>query len=256
MNPSSNHLSVGEVAQHLGWSPRFIDSLVRSERLPGTTIHGELRFERNELIAWLEDKLMTLSHNEVVAWDNQLAARDSDQREPDPVTLQLSKSGIRWDLPATDPQDVLAKLADFAAESGAVTDRAALLASLTERERLCSTALPGGVAICHPRSAQPDIIWKPFIRLVRTAAPIAFGADDLNPTRLFFLLGATTASGHLQTLARLARILDDATKAALLAAKSAEAAYQLIASRDVTIQRKRQAWLAQNPDLHLLGDGI
>ena len=256
MNTFRNHLTTGEVAQHLGWSPRFIDSLVRTEKLPGITINGELRFNRSELIAWLEDKLMTLGHREVVALDNQFAERDPQHGDFDPVTLQLSKSGIRWDLPVADPQALLASLADFALESGAVTDRAALLASLTERERLCSTAMPGGVAICHPRSSLPDISWKPFLRLIRTATPIACGADDLNPTRVFFLLGATTDGGHLQTLARLARILDDTTKAALLAAKSADAAYQLIAKREVTVHRKRQVWLAQNVNAHFLGDGI
>ena len=256
MSASTHHLTTGEVASRFGWSPRFIDSLVRTDRIPGVVTDREPRFDRAALIDWLEEKLRTLDHEQVVALDNRLAGPEPDDAEFDPITLQLSKQGICWDHPATGKSEVLAGLADFAAASGVLAEPAILLASLAERERLCSTALPGGVAICHPRRLLPGIIWKPFIRLVRTRIPVSFGAEDMQPTRLFFLLGATSDSGHLQTLARLARILDDTTKTALLNAPSAGAAYQIIACREVAIHRRHQAWMAENPDTNFMGDGI
>jgi mannitol/fructose-specific phosphotransferase system IIA component (Ntr-type) len=254
MSTSTHHLTIGEVANHFGWSPRFIDSLIRTDRIPGVVIAGEPRFEREALIDWLEEKLRQLDHEQVVALDNHLAGPEPDDAEFDPITLQLSKQGIRWDHPAIEQSEVLAGLVDFAVATDALTDPAVLLASLVERERLCSTALPGGVAICHPRQPLPGTIWKPFIRLIRTGTPVSFGAEDLQPTRLFFLLGATSDSGHLQALARLARILDDTTKTALLNAPSADAAYQIIAGREVTIHRRRQTWVADDSDAYFIGD--
>lgn len=228
----------------LGWSPRFIDSLVRHEKLPGLEIHGEWKFERAELIGWLEQKIKTLDHTHVVELENQIATPTRDSEEYDPVTLQLSKSGILLDEPIQNKAELLRRLVDFSYETGAITDRVTLLDSLKEREELCSTALTGGVAICHPRRTLKQLAAKPFIRFLRTRRPIAFGAEDLSDTQLFFLLVATDDRGHLQTLARLARVLDDHTKAALSVAKSEYEVYSIIQEREVTINRKRQAILS------------
>lgn len=255
MSTITNQLTTGEVAQKLGWSPRFIDSLVRTDKLPSSNINGETCFDRSELIDWFEAMIRVLDHEQVVALDNQIAGRSADQDEFDPVTVLLSKSGIVWDGEAVDQSSVLAQLARMARETAAVSDERGLLQSLIDREQLCSTALPGGVAICHPRDPHSNLIHKPFIRLLRTAVPVPFGAEDLKPTSLFFLLGSTSPRAHLKTLSRLARILDDDTKGALHAAKSAAAAYQLIAGREVIIHRKRQAWMIQNPDHTLFDEG-
>jgi PTS system nitrogen regulatory IIA component len=256
MDKTGNYLTTGEVAAQLGWSHRVIDHLVRAEKLPNLTINGELRFDRSELIGWFEEKIRTLDHPQVVALDNQISGRDPEHEESDPVTAQLTKQGIRWDVLSADKQSLLGSLADFALETGVITDHSVLLNSLIEREQLCSTALPGGVAICHPRDPLPEIVTKPFIRLIRTTTSIAFGAEDLKPTQIFFLIVAAADRGHLQTLARLARILDDDTRAALLAARSAATAYKLIAERELTIHRRRHAMLAQSPDENVMGDGI
>lgn len=241
MNPNQTYLTTGEVAAMLGWSPRFIDSLVRHEKLPGLEIDGEWKFERTELISWLEQKIKTLDHTHVVELENQITISAKDIEEYDPVTLQLSRAGILLDEPVESKAEILKRLADFSYETGVITDRITLLDSLKEREELCSTALPGGVAICHPRRTLKQLAAKPFIRLIRTHKPIAFGAEDFHDTQLFFLIVATDDRGHLQTLARLARILDDHTKSALLGAKTSHEIYAIIQEREVTINRKRQA---------------
>ena len=241
MNQSKQYLSVGEVATMLGWSARFIDGLVKHEKLPGLIIDDQWKFERSELIAWLEQKIKTLDHTHVVAWENQIDFPVTEHGEYDPVTIQLSKTGILLDEPISDKQGLLKKLADFSHDTGAIADRVTLLDSLKERELLCSTALPGGLAICHPRRPLPGLAHKPFIRFIRTARSIPFGAEDHSRTQLFFLIVAIDDRGHLQTLARLARILNDPTRAALMTVKSPQEVYAIIQEREVVIHRKRQA---------------
>lgn len=245
MSYQESYLSTGEVANTLGWSPRFVDSLVRNEKLPGVEIEGEWKFDRKELIGWLEQKIKTLDHTHVVELENQISYKP-EVDEFDPVTLQLSKYGILLDVHIDSKLDLLKKIVELSYETGAISDRVTLLDSLKEREELCSTAFPGGVAICHPRTPLPSITKKPFVRLIRSSNPIAFGAEDLHPTSLFFLLVATDDKGHLQTLARLARILDDPTKIALKAAKTSQEVYSIIEAREVTINRKRQSLLLQS----------
>ncbi|MGH8016800.1 MAG: PTS sugar transporter subunit IIA [Opitutaceae bacterium] len=71
-----------------------------------------------------------------------------------------------------------------------------------ERETLCSTALPGGVAICHPRRPVPHIVRKTLLAVLRTGQPVPFGAEDGESTRLFFLIAAKDDRAHLHALAR------------------------------------------------------
>src|ERR1019366_9361075 len=87
--------------------------------------------------------------------------------------------------------------------TGLVCDRAELVASLQAREKLCPTAVPGGVAFLHPRQQQPYLFQSSFLVLGRTIQPIHFGSPDGQPTDLFFLVCCQDDKLHLHTLARL-----------------------------------------------------
>ena len=56
----TEYLSIGQLAAYLGWSTRFIEGLVRGERLPGLEIDGQWRFRRDDVVDWLEQKIQTL----------------------------------------------------------------------------------------------------------------------------------------------------------------------------------------------------
>jgi mannitol/fructose-specific phosphotransferase system IIA component (Ntr-type) len=78
-----------------------------------------------------------------------------------------------------------------------------LLEGLRAREDLCSTGLPGGLALLHARNPEEYLFEAPFIALGRTIQQIPFGAPDGQPTNLFFLIGCPDDRMHLHTLARL-----------------------------------------------------
>ncbi len=91
-----------------------------------------------------------------------------------------------------------------AERTGLLTATAAeLLAALKEREALCPTALPGGLALLHPRNHDPFMFSDSFLVLGRTARPIPFGALDGMGTDLFFLACCQDDRIHLHVLARL-----------------------------------------------------
>ena len=78
-----------------------------------------------------------------------------------------------------------------------------MLAGLKAREELCSTGLPGGLAILHTRQAEDYLFESLFLVLGRTVQDIPFGAPDGGPTNLFFLIACPDDRLHLHTLARL-----------------------------------------------------
>ena len=106
-------------------------------------------------------------------------------------------------LTAKTKASVLRQMAALAEKTGRVCDPAALLQGLEAREELCSTGIPGGLALLHSRNPESYLFETAFLALGRTIQQIPFGAPDGQPTNLFFLIGCPDDRMHLHTLARL-----------------------------------------------------
>jgi PTS system nitrogen regulatory IIA component len=81
---------------------------------------------------------------------------------------------------------------------------------LIERERLGTTGVGNGIAIPHGKLSNLDRLYGLFARLER---PVDFNAIDEKPVDLIFLLLAPETAGadHLKALARVSRLLRDAS---------------------------------------------
>lgn len=232
-----DYLTIGEVASYLGWSTRFVDGLVRGEKLPGLEINGEWRFRREELVDWLNRKIQTLDTVRVSELENKLegdllADGVFKTVRPDRLSSRLPETGIALDIQVESKPELLKALVKLANQTGNLLDSDHLHASLVDRESLCSTALPGGLAICHPRRPLPFAIKDYLLCFLRTAKPIAFGAEDGESTSIFFLLGAPDDQAHLHGLARLARILNPETIRELKEVRSSQEVLDLINQRE------------------------
>lgn len=209
----ADYLTIGQLASNLGWSVRFIEGLVRGERLPGLQIDGVWHFRRDDVIDWLEQKIQTLDANRVIELEKRVESSlvaDGIYRRPiaaDRLASRLPEEGITLDVAIENKVDVLRSLAAVADRTGLVYDRGYLLASLIDREALCSTAMPGGVALCHPRRPIPMAISTQFLCFLRTRDPVDFESETGEDTSVFFLLCAPDDRSHLYGLAHIARIL-------------------------------------------------
>jgi mannitol/fructose-specific phosphotransferase system IIA component (Ntr-type) len=119
--------------------------------------------------------------------------------QPESVILEL-RSQRRDDL-LRELIDHLPALADRDA------DRERLFEALKEREDLCSTGVGDGIAIPHARNALVGLVERPMIVFGRKVEGVPFGSIDGAPVKLFFLVVAPNVTAHLQTLARLSRLL-------------------------------------------------
>lgn len=232
---TNEYLTLGDVASMLGWTPRIVERLAAGGQLPGVTVAGQWRFRREELVEWLDRKIQTLDAAQVQDLEHKLEGelqaasrniRIADRLRPDFVGI-----GVR----ALGRPEVLKGLVALAEKSGHVIDSTLLVASLAEREQLCSTALPGGVAICHPRRPSPHLLRRTAIAALKTNAPVAFGAEDGEPTRLFFLIAAIDDRAHLYALARLTRILRPPTLKVLMDAPTADEFVAALRRRETEI---------------------
>jgi nitrogen PTS system EIIA component len=148
------------------------------------------------------------------------------------ITDILSPDMVVADLKGTTKPDVLNELAKALAAKYTEIKLADLTAVLAERERLGSTAIGDGIAIPHGKLRGVTKIIGAF---GRHQQGVDFDSLDGEPSQIFFVLVAPedSASLHLKALARVSRLLKEASfRSRLLAAKDSAELYSLIKEED------------------------
>jgi PTS system nitrogen regulatory IIA component len=113
-------------------------------------------------------------------------------------------------LKARDKNAVLEEMAQLAASRCGVADTRGLLEVLLKREQVSSTGIGEGVAIPHGRMSGVQRVFAVF---ARSPQGVDFQSHDRSLTYLLFLLIAPedSSADHLKALARIARLLKDAS---------------------------------------------
>ena len=124
------------------------------------------------------------------------AMRLSQYLDPSFVVLRLSR---------TDVDGIVEELAEKAEESG-VARAADVKEKLLERERQHPTVLGGGLAIPHATVPEMD---GPVIGVALAPEPIAFGGEEMDDVRAFFVLLSPPGyeREHVKLLARICRLV-------------------------------------------------
>ena len=130
-------------------------------------------------------------------------------------------------LKAPSKKQTLQELAHRAAPITGLHERT-IFDVLLERERLGTTGVGRGIAIPHGKLQELDRLHGLFVRLEK---PVDFDAIDDQPVDLIFLLLAPETAGadHLKALARISRLLRDASVCdKLRAASDGDAIFRLL----------------------------
>jgi nitrogen PTS system EIIA component len=148
------------------------------------------------------------------------------------ITEILALEMVLPELKGSTKDQVLKELAQGLAAKYPGIKLEDLIAVLSERERLGSTAIGDGIAIPHGKLRGANKIIGAF---GRHREGVDFESLDGNPTHIFFVLVAPedSASLHLKALARVSRLLkDDAFRARLTEAADSAEIYRLIKEED------------------------
>ncbi len=124
--------------------------------------------------------------------------------------VQLEEQCIILELESTGKEAVLHELAGAVHEKCTLIDLDTLCQVLTEREQLGSTGVGNGVAIPHGKVPG---LKKLLLCFGRSSSGISFDAVDNQPVHLFVMILSPLgmAKEYLQTLARVSKLLKDAT---------------------------------------------
>jgi nitrogen PTS system EIIA component len=197
-------LGIDEIARYLHLSRADLDKLVKDQDIPFERRGERLVFRKVDIDAWASQRILGLQGRGLTEY-HQKSSSDAQQTVPHAAIMpdRIQPSFIDPALTAKTKASVLRQMVTLAEKTGRVCDAQALLAGLEAREELCSTGIPGGLALLHARDPESYLFETAFLALGRTIQQIPFGSPDGQPTNLFFLIGCPDDRMHLHTLARL-----------------------------------------------------
>ncbi|MEA3000587.1 MAG: nitrogen system component [Sphingomonadales bacterium] len=139
----------------------------------------------------------------------------------------LDVDGVEANLSVANKKGLFQQLATAASRKTGLTAKA-IVAALSEREKIGSTGFGGGAAIPHAKLEGLQEVFGYFVRL---SAPVDFHSVDGLPVDLVFLILSPPDAGadHLKALAGVSRVLRDrSTVAKLRGARSRDALFALL----------------------------
>jgi excisionase family DNA binding protein len=197
-------LSLEAVAEYLHLTPEDVAQRVKRNEIPHEKRGRRIVFSKEEVDLWASQRILRLPSRRLTEYHDK-STRDTSQILPRQTLLpeMIQPGFMAPDLPGKTKSSILHELVALAGTTGLLNNAKDLLASLEAREVLCSTGMPGGFALPHPRVPDPYLFESSFIVLGRTRQDIHFGAPDGRPTNLFFLICCQDDRLHLHVLARI-----------------------------------------------------
>lgn len=196
------------LAAFLHLTPEQVRKMADRSRLPGRRVSGKWRFSRAEIHEWFEKRIGVSDEQELTKVEEVLERnRANTLTESFQIAELLLIDNVYVPFLARTKKSVIQTICDKTAETGRLWDPVKMADALLAREELHPTALENGVALLHPRRPMPGIMGEPFLALGVTMSGIPFGGPRGCMTDVFFLIGSTSESVHLQVLARLSRLI-------------------------------------------------
>jgi len=231
-------LELEEVAQFLHLQRSEVERLVKDQEIPFERHGSRIVFRKVEIESWASPRILGLEGRRLSDY-HQRSSVGVREIVTDAALLpeMIQPSFIVPALQAKTKASVLREMVRLGERTGRVWDPKALLAGLQEREEICSTGLPGGLALLHTRALEAYLFECRFIALGRTVQEVPFGAPDGRATDLFFLIACPDDRLHLHLLARLCLVAQKTdVLAELRAAKDAQEMHdRLLASEQAVL---------------------
>jgi len=220
----------------LGADTRRLERMAGRGEIPCQKIGGRFRFNRAAITQWLQQTMTTMDGGNLAQVDAGMIAHRQARRDEAVVGPLLRIEAVAADLESRTKNSTLRALVALAERTGLVYDAPEIVQAVLCREQLCSTAMPGGIAIPHPQRPLPYAVAEPILVVARTCQGIVFGAPDGRLSQLFFLTVSQDDRHHVHVLARLCRILHhEPLIEQLRYAETAEEMIELIRERELQI---------------------
>jgi nitrogen PTS system EIIA component len=234
---SHEDFDLDSLARYLHLMPAQVQRMADRGQVPGRKIGGQWRFAQAEIHHWLEERIGASDEEELVAVEGVLSRREGAVKVPrDWLSDMLPREAIDPCLMAKTRAGGVTEMVKLAAQTGLLWDPERMVDAVRARETLHPTALDNGVALLHPRRPMANCLAQPLIALGKMPGGVYFGGRQNGLTDVFFLICSVSDAGHLQTLARLSRLLGvEDFLPELRAAEDAASMWELIRSSEAQL---------------------
>jgi len=197
-------LTLQEAARYLHLSEEDILLLVKRREIPHEKVGTRLTFPKGEVDTWASRRLLGFDGGLLKDYHRTSSTKMHDISRTSAIISELLKPNyIIPKMNSRTRSSVIRDMVDLADSTGLLNDKALLLESIQIREKMCSTALSGGLAILHPEHHEPYLSEDSFVVMGKTVQPIPFGSPDGQTTDVFFLVCCQDDRIHLHVLARI-----------------------------------------------------
>jgi PTS system nitrogen regulatory IIA component len=197
-------LTAKQLAEYLQLSQRSVYRLLERGELPATKVGGQWRFRKAAIDEWIDLHMSRLAPEELRQISN--GERDDEVQLGSLIDEANGLLRVAAGARATVVRQFVAQIT-----LPEPVDLELLAGRILEREALCSTALPDGVALLHTARTTPRVLTRhDLVAIGRISHPIAFGALDGSLTDTLVLLLARDERRHLALLAKMARMCREA----------------------------------------------
>jgi len=197
-------LSLKEATEYLHISRADIEQLVRRKEIPFVMQGDRILFRKVDIDAWASRRILGFTGNQLSDYHKGSSAKAHNLSAKHAIMPELIRPAfINPELKAKTKNSVLREMVALSETTGLLNFRDDLLHGVEEREKMCSTALAGGIALLHMATHESYISDDSFIVLARAIQAVPFGSPDGQTTDLFFLICAQDDRIHLHMLARL-----------------------------------------------------
>ena len=196
--------NLAEAAEYLQLAEAAVEELARRGEIPCERQGSRLTFRHNAIDEWASKRVLGFNEETLSDFHRRSTAKYHDlSKEVAIVPALLKPEWIDPSMTCRSKPSVIRHMVDLADRTGLLCYREELHESLQEREKLCSTALSGGLALLHPRNHEPYMFEDSFVVVGKTIAQVPFGSPDRSTTNVFFLVCCQDDRIHLHVLARL-----------------------------------------------------
>jgi excisionase family DNA binding protein len=171
--------SLSEAAEYLHLPEDTLEDLVRRGEIPCEKQGGRHVFRHNAIDEWASRRVLGFNDEKLSDFHRRSTAKYHDLSSEAAIIPALMKP--EWIEPALtcrSKSSLIRQMVALADRTGWLCYRDELQESLVEREKLCSTALAGGLALLHPRNHEPYMFEDSFVVLGKTIGQVPFGSPD------------------------------------------------------------------------------
>ncbi|OYV73813.1 MAG: hypothetical protein B7Z72_01660 [Gemmatimonadetes bacterium 21-71-4] len=193
--------------------------------LSAVKVGGQWRFRKAAVDEWLDVTMQRLDADSLQALEGDAEVGPGIPRLAD----LIAPENARIVVPAGSQEAVIRAFAGAVQFPEGVAPEL-VCERVLERERLCSTALSGGVALLHTARTRPRVLREhDVVAIGRVESPVEFGALDGSVTDTLILLLGRSERSQLALLAKLTRLCQEpGFLASLRAAKDAAQVIALV----------------------------